>query len=171
MSYSHSAGLAGALALIAVACASSGAPSTTGATSTQSTVAPFFFALSVTDVEASSAWYEKTLGFRVARTAEVAERGIRIRLLTIDGGVLELVETPQARPFGDVAPIAAQRASIHGIFKIGFRVADLDATISMLEQRGVALRGKAFTEPDGTMRSAQIEDPDGNIVQLFELLR
>jgi len=30
--------------------------------------------------------------------------------------------------------------------------------------------GSVFTEPDDTFRSTQIEDPDGNILQLFERL-
>lgn len=136
-----------------------------------STPAPFFFALSVKDVEASRAWYQKALGFRLKRKADLPERQIRISILETDQGLLELVELPDSRSLEDLIPDATVRDSLRGIYKIGFRVADLDATVRHLEKVAVPLRGKVFTESDGSMRSTQVEDPDHNVVQLFELLR
>jgi len=47
---------------------------------------------------------------------------------------------------------------------------DLDRTRERLERLGVPLRGGVVTEPDASMRSLQVEDPDGNLIQVFEPL-
>jgi len=131
---------------------------------------PYFVALSVADAEASAAWYERVFGFRTERSMDLAERGVRIRLLRGPAGLLELVEDREARALADLEPPIERRFRLHGVFKVGFQVTDLDATVDRLEALGVELRGQVFTESDGSMRSLQVEDPDGNVLQLFELV-
>lgn len=131
---------------------------------------PFFFALSVADVEASSAWYARVLGFEEVRSVDLPERGTRLRILRRSGALLELVEVEAATPAGGLDPPIERRFLLHGVFKVGFRVESLDRTVERLTELDVALRGEIVTESDGTMRSLQIEDPDGNVVQIFELL-
>ena len=63
-----------------------------------------------------------------------------------------------------------RRHRVHGIFKIGMASRDLDRTRERLERLGVPLRGGVVTEPDASMRSLQVEDPDGNLIQVFEPL-
>lgn len=133
-------------------------------------VQPFFFALSVKNVEKSSEWYERVLGFREVRSIDLEDRGTRLRLMRLDRGSLELVELSEAQSFPEVAPDLKKRYLAHGVFKIGFEVRDLDEAIAGLDALKVKLRGDAFTEADGSMRSAQVEDPDGNIIQLFQIL-
>lgn len=133
-------------------------------------VRPFFFALSVADAEASSAWYQRVFGFAVAREIDLPDARARIRLLERAGAFLELVESPEAQPLTTVAPQARRRHLVHGVFKIGLLTPDLDRALEGLERLDVPLRGEVFTESDGTMRSLQVEDPDGNVIQVFELL-
>lgn len=129
---------------------------------------PFFTALSVRDLESSKAWYERTLGFAVAREIDGGDRGFRIALLSKPGAALELVEVSGSRALEDLDPPIARRQHLQGVFKIGFRVPDLDRALRRLEALGIPLRGRVITETDGK-RSAQITDPDGNIIQLFQL--
>jgi catechol 2,3-dioxygenase-like lactoylglutathione lyase family enzyme len=131
---------------------------------------PFFLAFSVRDVEASRVWYERVLGFADVRSIDMEERGARVRLMSREGAFLELVELSTASAMSDLTPPLEKRQHIHGVFKVGFEVEDLDEAIAHLEALEVALRGILFTESDGSMRSAQILDPDGNIIQLFEIL-
>lgn len=132
--------------------------------------APFFMALSVADAEKSAAWYGEVLGFDVARRVEMEESGIRVLILRRPGALLELVQHPEARAPSDLEPPLERRFLLHGPFKLGFLVDDLDAAGERLAALGVPLRGRTFTEPDGSFRSLQVEDPDGNILQLFERL-
>lgn len=131
---------------------------------------PFFFALSVSDLEASAAWYVRVLGFEEARRAQFGEPAVRIRLLRRDDALIELIEDPAARAAVELDPPLARRFRLHGVFKIGFVVDSLDETGARLQRLGVPLRGAVVEEPDGSMRSLQVEDPDGNVVQIFELL-
>lgn len=131
---------------------------------------PLFTALSVDDADASAAWYGKVFGFEVVREVDLDEREIKIRLLRGPAGFLELVEQGSARSLSEVAPDLGRRHQLHGVFKTGFLVPDLDAAMERLTALGVSVRGQVVTEADGSYRSVQIVDPDDNVLQLFEAL-
>ncbi len=131
---------------------------------------PFFVALSVRDVEASASWYERIFGYREVRAVDLGDRGLRVRLLRREGAFLELIESREARDLGELEPPIEKRHHLRGVFKTGFVVADLQAVVQRLESLEVKLRGTIVVERDRTMRSLQIEDPDGNVIQLFERL-
>lgn len=130
----------------------------------------FFFALSVEDVATSATWYERVLGFETTRTIGQPGKPVRIHLLRRPGAFLELIESEQSRSLTKMEPSIKKRYLLHGVFKIGFRVENLSDTQARLKRLGVPLRGKVITESDGSMRSLQIEDPDGNVIQIFEIL-
>ncbi|MEM7051290.1 MAG: VOC family protein [Acidobacteriota bacterium] len=130
----------------------------------------FFFALSVADVEASVAWYQRVLGFEPVREVDVAARGLRIRLLRRPGAYLELIELAGARSAAEIDPEIAKAYEVLGPFKIGFQVESLDRTLQLFEAQKVPLRGSVIAEDDLRLRSTQIVDPDGNVLQIFESL-
>jgi len=51
-------------------------------------------------------------------------------------------------------------------WKIDFRVSDLDAIVEQLRHAGIAVEAHAEPYPNG--RFAELEDPEGNRVQLWE---
>jgi glyoxylase I family protein len=53
--------------------------------------------------------------------------------------------------------------------RIVLRVTDLPSRVEMLEAAGVPFRNDIETGPGG--RQAQIQDPDGNPIELFEPAR
>ena len=53
--------------------------------------------------------------------------------------------------------------------RVVLKVADLPACISSLKQMGIHFRNEMETGPGG--RQIQIEDPDGNPIELFEAAR
>lgn len=132
--------------------------------------APFFAAISVADVGVSAAWYSRVLGFETLNTMSLPEEAGRIVLLGRPDAFLELVEHRDARSPEALEPPVTRRFHLHGPFKIGFLVDDLDATIKRLAALEVPLRGRVVTERDGSFRSLQVEDPDGVVIQLFERL-
>jgi len=131
---------------------------------------PFFVALSVASADASAAWYERVLGFEVVRRQTFEEQGVSIAILRRGDALLELVDHPEARALGDLEPPVERTYLVHGIFKFGFLVPDLDAVIARLEKLEVPLRGRVIEEGDGSFRSLQVVDPDGNFIQIFERL-
>jgi glyoxylase I family protein len=62
-----------------------------------------------------------------------------------------------------------QRQTPGGWNRIVLRVSDLPACIAALEQAGVPFRNALESGPGG--RQIQIDDPDGNPIELFEPAR
>jgi glyoxylase I family protein len=86
---------------------------------------------------------------------------------------------PQAKEASKVAPAPASRPPRRienpsaeepgGWNRVVLKVADLPGFIAQLEKAGVRLRNEMETGPGG--RQIQIEDVDGNPIELFEPAR
>ena len=112
----------------------------------------------VRDVERSIAFYTQHLGFKLEQRqggafARVSRDGLDL-LLSGPG-------SSGARPLPD-----GRQAEPGGWNRLVLRVADLSSAITALKQAGLPFRSDAVTGPGG--RQVQIEDPDGNPIELFE---
>ncbi len=112
----------------------------------------------VRDVERSLAFYTSHLGFGVALRAgtvfAMLARG-DLRLILSGPG------TSGARPMPDGRP-----QEPGGWNRIVLYVEDLDATIASLQAAGVRFRNQVEAGPGG--KQIQVEDPDGNPIELHE---
>ena len=113
----------------------------------------------VTDVERSLRFYTEHLGFRpgpTPRTPVIASvaRGDLVLLL---GGP----ESSGSRPMPD-----GRRQEPGGWNRIVLYVDDMSTTVAALRGAGVRFRSDVVTGPGGTQ--IQIEDPDGNPIELHE---
>ena len=89
--------------------------------------------IAVRSVEEACAFYRDVLALRVGETFDMPGRGVRAAL--VDGGnvTIELLE-----PLGEDTPVGkflAKRGE--GIHHVAFRVADIDAAMENLKNRGV----------------------------------
>lgn len=132
----------------------------------QTVTSPAFVALSVADLEASAAWYRDAFDLTVTRLPQTSP--VRVALLQGASLIVELVEHPDAVDLKSRAPDVGQRFLVHGPFKVGFFVENLDAMVERLTARGVVFRGPAFTDPVLRARSILLLDNSGNTIQLFE---
>ena len=115
----------------------------------------------VKDVARSVAFYKEHLGFTVEHQQLPAFASISL------GGAQILVSGPQAsgsRPMPD-----GRRQEPGGWNRVVLRVADLPAFIETLKNAGLRFRNEMETGPGG--KQIQIEDPDGNPIELFEPAR
>ena len=112
----------------------------------------------VKDVAQSIAFYTQHLGFKAEHQAPPA-------FATLSLGTLHLLLSgPQAsgsRPMPD-----GQRQAPGGWNRVVLRATDLPALIESLKKAGVHFRNEMETGPAG--KQIQLEDPDGNPVELFE---
>lgn len=112
----------------------------------------------VTDVERAVAFYTSQLGF------DVALRGGPAFASVVNGNLTVFLSGPGssgARPLPDGTP------QIPGGFnRIVLEVDDLDAAVTELRGAAVTFRNQVETGPGG--RQVQIDDPDGNPIELFE---
>lgn len=115
----------------------------------------------VRDVLRSVAFYAEHLGFKPGHQQPPAFANVSLGDATI------LLSGPGAsgsRPMPD-----GRRQEPGGWNRIVLRVEDLPALIKSLANAGVRFRNEMETGPGG--RQIQIEDPDGNPIELFEPAR
>jgi glyoxylase I family protein len=112
----------------------------------------------VADVSRSVAFYTQHLGFKLELQRPPAFANVSLAHLQI------LLSGPGAsgsRPLPD-----GRRQEPGGWNRVVLRVADLPACIESLQRAGLRFRNEMEVGPGG--RQIQIEDPDGNPVELFE---
>ena len=115
----------------------------------------------VRDVARSVAFYTTHLGFTLEHQQLPAFASVSL------GEVQILLSGPQAsgsRPMPN-----GQEQEPGGWNRVVLRVSDLPAFIEILKNAGVHFRNDMETGPGG--KQIQIEDPDGNPIELFEPAR
>ena len=115
----------------------------------------------VTDVARSVAFYTQHLGFKLDRQQLPAFASVSL------GESQILLSGPGAS--GSRPMPSGQRQEPGGWNRVVLKVADLPRYIAALKKTGVRLRNEMETGPGG--RQIQIEDPDGNPIELFEPAR
>ncbi len=126
-----------------------------------------FVALSVANLERIVAWYCDTLGFSVYSRGTFPNNKMQFALLRHGNALIELLQSPHAKPRGQVAPNTTDSYQIHGFFKSGFIVQDIDASYRHVQALGLSLEYKLVQPPNGPYRSFGLRDPEGNLLQFF----
>jgi len=115
----------------------------------------------VTDVERSVAFYTRHLGFKLEHQQLPAFASVSL------GDSQLLLSGPDAsgsRPMPN-----GQRQAPGGWNRVVLKVTDLPGCIAELTKAGLHFRNEMETGPGG--RQIQVEDPDGNPIELFEPAR
>ncbi len=125
-----------------------------------------FFALSVADVGKTTAWYVDNLGFRVDKTGRIEKSGMEFALISRPDTLIEIVRfaTAKSRAAAGLDPDRVH--DVHGIMKVGFEVADIDALYKRAKDNKLRIFDLVQAR-DVPLRTFGLYDPDGNIVQVF----
>ena len=115
----------------------------------------------VTDVERSIGFYTKALGFKLDQSmapafARVSGNGITLWLAG--------PQSSAARPMPDGA-----RPGPGGWNRFVVEVDDLASRVAAMKRSGLSFRNDVVVGPGG--KQILLEDPDGNLVELFEAAR
>jgi glyoxylase I family protein len=112
----------------------------------------------VKDVQRSIAFYTQTLGFKLDRQHLPAFGQVSIGDLKL---ILSGPGTSGARPMPD-----GRQQEPGGWNRVILEVKDLPARITELKNQAVRFRNEMEVGPGG--KQIQVEDPDGNPIELFE---
>ena len=112
----------------------------------------------VKDVKRSVSFYTEHLGFKVVHQAPPAFASLSLGALNL------LLSGPGASGSRPMPDGSAQQPG--GWTRIVLSVVDLPAWIEKLKKGGMRFRNAMETGPGG--RQIQVEDPDGNPIELFE---
>ncbi len=122
-----------------------------------------FAALSVADLDRVLPFYRDTLGFHVFSEGTPPDRPlIKFALLERGNALIEIVQLPDAKPRPEGSP-----ALMHGFFKSGFVIDDIDAEYARLKGLNVTFAFELGQPPNGPYRIFGVRDPEGNLVQFF----
>jgi glyoxylase I family protein len=112
----------------------------------------------VTDVERAIAFYTEHLGFTLEQ-----QQGKAFARVSKDGFglILSGPGSSGARALPD-----GRQAEPGGWNRLVLQVKDLPSVISTMKQAGLRLRSEIVSGPGG--QQVQLEDPDGNPIELFE---
>jgi catechol 2,3-dioxygenase-like lactoylglutathione lyase family enzyme len=126
---------------------------------------PYFFALSVADLESAIAWYSRAFELKLERRLPLPDSVGTGAILTSPDLVLEILSLRGAAPAssgGHDDPPA------HGIFKVGFSVPRLGPYLERFQRLGIAIAYGPFDDSTLASRTVIIRDDAGNLLQLFE---
>jgi glyoxylase I family protein len=112
----------------------------------------------VKDVERSIEFYTRYLGFKLDHKRPPAFAQVSIADLHL------ILSGPGAS--GSRAMPDGRKQEPGGWNRVILRVADLEATIEELKRAGLPFRNRLESGPGG--KQIQVEDPDGNPLELFE---
>ena len=112
----------------------------------------------VSDIDRAVAFYVEHLGFQLAFKAGTAFASVSRGNLTL---FLSGPSSSGARPLPD-----GRRQEPGGFNRIVLRAPDLAAEIETLKRTNVRFRNEVEIGPGG--KQIQVEDPDGNPVELFQ---
>ena len=124
--------------------------------------------LTVADIQAAEAWYERAFGFTRDVTFVVGAIQLEIvMLINNQGQRLELLSRPGSRP-GLRASSAAEAALTEGYGHIAFDVSGVDETYERLLTLGATLVMPPQPSPEPNVRMAFVLDPEGNLIELLD---
>ena len=115
----------------------------------------------VKDVQRSIAFYTQTLGFNLDHQNLPAFGQVSISNLKL---ILSGPGASGSRPMPD-----GRQQEPGGWNRIVLQVEDLSALIANLKEKGATFRNEMEVGPGG--KQIQVEDPDGNPIELFEPTR
>jgi glyoxylase I family protein len=115
----------------------------------------------VTDVARAGAFYTQHLGFKLEHQQLPAFASVSLGDFTL------LLSGPGASGSRPMPGGELQKPG--GWNRVVLRVSDLPALIDALKKAGLKFRNQMETGPGG--RQIQLEDPDGNPIELFEPAR
>jgi methylmalonyl-CoA/ethylmalonyl-CoA epimerase len=132
-----------------------------------STLRTNHFAVSVSDLERSIAWYEQVLGFKLLCRNMIDHINTPVAHLDApdSGFVLELYSPPGAMPVPEERKTPDEDMKTNGNKHFSLTIADRSITFAELEAHGIPV---VFTADCWVTYVIFIHDPDGNIIELFE---
>jgi methylmalonyl-CoA/ethylmalonyl-CoA epimerase len=127
---------------------------------------PLHVGISVPDIQASIAWYEQMLGFRLVSDNYYEKLPARIVFMKLGDFSIELFEVPGAASLPDDRRIPNLDIRTHGIKHVAYAVEDLHGLMHGLKAKGVDVAMDIFPMEQDLV--AFIRDNTGNIIELIE---
>jgi catechol 2,3-dioxygenase-like lactoylglutathione lyase family enzyme len=122
--------------------------------------------LSVADLAATAAWYERVLGFTTVRSLSMPALHAEVAYLRNERFTLELLQIEGAVTVSTPPPPG--HAGVHGVTQLTFYVPDAEAAMKELDALGATPVTDLLDVPDLGVRAFFVRDPEGNNIEFIE---
>jgi methylmalonyl-CoA/ethylmalonyl-CoA epimerase len=133
---------------------------------TELVVRPLHVGISVPDIEASIAWYEAMLDFKLVFDQYIDKIPARIAFIKHGDFSIELFEVEGADPLPADRRVPNLDIRTHGTKHIAYAVDDLTALMKTLKSKGVDVAMDIFPMENDLV--AFIRDNSGNLIELIQ---
>ena len=121
--------------------------------------------ISVPDLAAAIAWYERVLGFELEREFYIPPAKAKAAMVRKGELRFELLEPEQAAPLPDDRRHPPRDILTHGNKHVAFRVDNLDDFLAEMREKGADI---AFIVREGFGTGCFIRDCAGNLIEFVE---
>jgi len=127
---------------------------------------PYFSAVIVRNIDTSARWYKSVFSLKIKNEINDAANGFKVTILESPAFLLELLELKGVLVRKEILDNLQGNKQIQGHFKIGFKLADMDAFLKHLAFLKINVP-QVWTDSTTKKRNFLINDPDGNLIQCF----
>jgi hypothetical protein len=143
---------------------------TAGAQNRITFVGKQFIALSVSDTDSTSKWYEDIFALKLLKEVKTPDNRIHTRIIGNEQLVVEIIQIRNSKSLEELKLNKDQPFSVQGPFKYGFYVRDLSQAQAYLREKKVVIKHEIFEDQDTHSKSLIIQDSNGNLVQVLQEL-
>jgi len=127
-----------------------------------------FFALSVSNADSVSAWYENIFQLKLLKEVRIPDGSGHVRIIGNESLMIEIVQHKDSKSLTDCNLDRAQPYRMKGVFKIGLYVDDLEKAQTYLRQKDVFIKHSIFEDADTRTKSFIITDTKLNLIQIIQ---
>jgi catechol 2,3-dioxygenase-like lactoylglutathione lyase family enzyme len=125
---------------------------------------PLHLGISVSHLETSIDWYSTNLGFTITKQVNLSDN-LRIAILEYQGFGVELIEVKESQKNALAGKEILAQHLTQGIVHFAFEVENVDATATVLREKGVRFACEPTSLPELSVRYFHIYDCDGNLIE------
>jgi hypothetical protein len=127
-----------------------------------------FLALSVSNADATSKWYEDVFQLRLLKEIKTPDGSVHIRIIGNDHLLVEIIQQKDSKTIADAGVDPRQPYELQGIFKAGIYVRDIFQAEKYLKQKEVLVKHGVFDDAETQTKSLIITDADENLIQVIQ---
>lgn len=129
-----------------------------------------FIALSVSNTDSTSKWYEDLFALKLLKEIRTPDSRIHTRIIGNEQLVVEIIQTRNSKSLEQLKLNKDQPFTVQGPFKYGFYVRDLSQAQAYLREKKVIIKHEIFEDQDTHSKSLIFQDINGNLVQVLQEL-
>lgn len=127
-----------------------------------------FWAVSVPNVDSAAAWYKNVFDLKEASSVSLQDSTFLAKILKGSKIILEIVQVANSNTLADLSLKPGEGHKMQGLFKTGFYVKNIEQAKKYFLGKKVTIVYDIFVDKGLGAKSFVIQDPYGNLIQVFQ---